>query len=249
MIAESERRLGLSYGTLMRHAEGNPFCALAVYKSIIRRVAAETRNFLLRHGCDKFSEESILTTVSRAVSQQNVSLAKFLTRIYPLARTHIRFNSASSSRPLSFVDAPQFSRIMSQSRHSVLASRIADQECFAQNPRLPKAKVAAAKYRLSCLSRIIAQWTPTAKFLCLSAILDDHDEVIASEPNAVVRALASYWKPVFDGSQTSFDAGLAQDVCLETLGEGWDWSRLRTPNEFDFQRILRGSEDSGPGKD
>ena len=109
MVAFYEKKLGLTSDNLCNSSNNNPFHAIPKYKSILRRAAADTRKFLPRIGDDPLINDSLLTTISRAVSQQNVRLANFLTAVYPLARNHIEIRDLNYSRTvfsnlLKFVD-------------------------------------------------------------------------------------------------------------------------------------------------
>ena len=112
MVTALENKLRLSADNLCNSSDDNPFHAISKYKSILRRAAAETRNFLLRNGTDPLANDSLLTTISRAVSQQNLRLAKFLISVYPLARNHISVNEFNFSRPVSFNSAERFSMVL-----------------------------------------------------------------------------------------------------------------------------------------
>eukprot|EP00973_Karenia_brevis_P080105 11114056-Karenia_brevis.AAC.1 len=59
------------------------------------------------------------------------------------------------------------------------------------------------KSKISRLTQALRQWVPLSKFLCLTAILDESGDLAAETPSSILGSLASYWCPVFDGSQTS----------------------------------------------
>ena len=121
--------------------------AIAKYRSILRRIASKARNFILRNGAEMLANDSLLTTVSRAVSHQNVPLADFLVKTYPIARNHIRFNSSFDARPLAFRSAENLSSALAQSRHAILSSEsLTKNRCLKTldllGPKLPQQSLA-----------------------------------------------------------------------------------------------------------
>ena len=90
MVAEEEKKLNISANSLIRNSvDENPFEALDVYKQLLRRVAAKARNLILQQEAITESQDCILTTCSRAVFNNNVTLAEFLIERYATAREHI----------------------------------------------------------------------------------------------------------------------------------------------------------------
>eukprot|EP00973_Karenia_brevis_P066173 9197346-Karenia_brevis.AAC.1 len=91
----------------------------------------------------------------------------------------------------------------------------------------------------------------------LSSILDDTHEFITGTP-AIIKSLAQFWSPVFDGSATTHNSQTAQnflDSCRKSFtsnsshNSSWDWSGMRLPDRNSFSNILRHSQDNSTGFD
>eukprot|EP00973_Karenia_brevis_P087124 12080375-Karenia_brevis.AAC.1 len=82
--------MDVTYSSLLNgSSDKNPFEAIAKYSDIIRRAAAETRNFLMLQGNSVQSDDLLFTTVSRCVFHNDVPMGHFLLRNYPRVAQHI----------------------------------------------------------------------------------------------------------------------------------------------------------------
>eukprot|EP00973_Karenia_brevis_P026335 3631747-Karenia_brevis.AAC.1 len=108
----------------MSDADGNAFKAISLYKVMLRRAAAQTRNFLMQNGSHEQSTDSLLTTISRCIFNQDAEQAKFLVATHPLAALHIRFAEADDRCILSFKNAEIFSSSLCAHRHKCISSQI-----------------------------------------------------------------------------------------------------------------------------
>eukprot|EP00973_Karenia_brevis_P095385 12427093-Karenia_brevis.AAC.1 len=98
---------------------------------------------------------------------------------------------------------------------------------------------------LACMMR---QWVPVSKFITLSAIINDANEII-SAPNSIMTGLCRFWSPVFDGTSTVHDASLAHEVLNSLPKPQWDWSKIKIPDRDQFNQILLHAHDNSPGFD
>ena len=71
MVRYYEKLFKVSYNSVMSQSNNNPFLALVLYKSILRRAAHDTRKVLIKQTNTSLSQESILTTLSRAIFSQD----------------------------------------------------------------------------------------------------------------------------------------------------------------------------------
>eukprot|EP00973_Karenia_brevis_P056688 7886163-Karenia_brevis.AAC.1 len=59
---------------------------------MLRRAGTITRDYLLQYGADPLARDTLMTTISRCIFSQDVTLAKFLIATYPLAAEFIRID-------------------------------------------------------------------------------------------------------------------------------------------------------------
>ena len=117
-----ESQLNISSTTLKNLSSTNPFQAIRYYSKVLRRAASITRNILLQTP-NKFSDDSLLTSASRAYSFQNCSLARLLLDRHPRLRRHLSISSGNDSVVIRNME--HFSAAMSMARRGILSEGIA----------------------------------------------------------------------------------------------------------------------------
>eukprot|EP00973_Karenia_brevis_P075771 10527218-Karenia_brevis.AAC.1 len=129
---------------------------------------------------------------------------------------------------------------MSQLRHKSLSHRIEVHQSKLSgsqnesNNSDSSARFTKVRAKISRLSSLLRQWVPLSKFLVLTAISDESGDLIASSPSSIIGSLASYWKPVFDGSSSLVDDSAINSVLTDLSDHSWDWSKFSLPGPGQF---------------
>eukprot|EP00973_Karenia_brevis_P027244 3757937-Karenia_brevis.AAC.1 len=137
---------------------------------------------------------------------------------------------------------------VSRLRTSSLHTRIGAHERELSASSLTRAKASKIRSKLSSLSNALRQWVPMSRFLTITAVLDEAGELACTTPSSILGSLASYWKPVFDGSQSQPDKGAIDTVLSDLSDHSWDWSCFNMPGPSQFIHCINSSIDSAPGK-
>ena len=245
-LAMYEAEHDISYGTLLKHANNNPFDALSKYTDIIRRVAASTRNHLLEIGDTGQSKDCLLAALSRCVFFFNkLSLAKFLIHKYRMASEHIYIRDGI----VRMHNASILGDTISMHRRHAINSAINDAQGIIGSSRAGSAKAKRAAAAITRNSSLMRQWIPIHKFVQLGAVLDEDGQVVEDSIPGVITSLANYWRPFFDGSMHAAPLPLIQNFLDEMSFSQWDWSSFRMPNRKNLCQSIKEAADSAPGKD
>ena len=102
--------------------------------------------------------------------------------------------------------------------------------------------------KISTLAGTLRQWVPLSKFLTITAILDEAGDFAATEPSAILGSVASYRKPVFNGSQAAVDGSAIASVFEELGNRSWDWSSFKMPSTTQFINSFNSAIDSAPSR-
>ena len=124
------------------------------YKSILRLAASRTRELLLAEEFNSSSFDCILTTCSRAVFTDNVTLASHLIRRYSIAREHLYIRNNS----VHMHSAERLSLEISRARHRALERRVRDTESHARALRPNSPRFNSCQNKIRFLSNIMRQW-------------------------------------------------------------------------------------------
>ena len=246
-MSRLESENNITANALLRNSvEDNAFEAIYNYKAVLRCAAAATREILLADEHLPASKDCILTSCSRALFNNNLSLASHLIHRYRTAREHIFIKDAK----VHMHSAENMSLQISSARHDALSHQISVNESVAA--RLPpnSSKFAACKNRIKTFSRLMRQWVPIRKFLTISAIANNLGEIVTDEPPQIITALAKHWAPFLDGSKNNYHADVACGILDSLVDKGnWNWSQVRLPNCFNFSKVVAKTPDSSPGYD
>ena len=199
MLKQIEKDHKVSYNSLMKSAQGNPFYALSQYSSIVRRAAAKTRNLLLEYGENIHAVDCLSAVMSRAHFSNDFPLANFLIANYSLAREHLAVRTIQGSLLVCLRSPAQFSEIISKHRHAWVSSDIEYSQKLASNSKSSTVS-RKARAKVSFLSSVLQRWVPISIFLNIPAILGADNEIVCTSTPRILGSLVQYWKPIFDGS-------------------------------------------------
>eukprot|EP00973_Karenia_brevis_P085750 11895966-Karenia_brevis.AAC.1 len=96
---------------------------------------------------------------------------------------------------------------------------------------------------------MIQKWIPKSKFLVLTAILDEQDNILSDSVPAILGSLATHVKPMLDGTCDIACSNSIEEVLSQVDTSKWNWNDYKLPGVNDICKSIKSSKDNTPGVD
>jgi hypothetical protein len=228
------------------------------HKTVIRMAGDAARKKLFDDDLDNKEVKALaLSSIARAVWQNNVTLAKRLIQQSPLAASHIEVVlRVTGSAEVELRNPLDFQKTVEASQRAILDDRRVREETARGNARTEKTK-SKCNGRIRGIVRLAKLWSPFDRRLTLTGIRIktiksdagslDEAFVIARGDRQVGEALANGWENVF-ANVRNIDEEAAKRY-LDQWSAKYDFSRCKIPTSASYQSFLDRARHSTTGPD
>ena len=216
------------------------------HKIILRDAAIHSRNHMLLADKDSdFTLQGTISSLTRAIWQNNVKLAAKIIDRSNFAKKHVDISSGR----VELVCPAMYETEVSELKHAFLAKSVEQLNRNSNAPFISEQVRKKINSKKAAAHRLMKLWLPSSRRVVLHGLKVDNGNggrKIVTDPKDISRGLAEGWKPVFEKKE--INESKARLYANRFPGH-WEWSRASRPTKSNVAEVMKKLPKTASGPD